>query len=193
MTRYLAIICLLLMMSLEAEAQSKFSGGLFLSPFSSYAGEPLDIEASSRYSTGALLGMALHYNLSPNWSLSSGILYESARVRYGLNGVCEDSYIVRKNNATVPLLINFRSTSKKVSPYLSAGMLVSTNKNERASIRAILGAGLSYQVDSRWSIVAQPAFTLGANSKTDGVLFPKNRQLSIQTQLLYRFSGKSDQ
>ena len=191
MKKYLPIICLLLLAYPRAQAQSKFSGGFFLSPFSSYSGSPLNIESPSRYATGALFGAAFQYSVSSKWSLASGVLYESARVKFNPDGLFSASYIIRRRNVALPLLVNFQPSSKKVSPYLSAGVLFSPSNNEwGVATRMLLAAGLSYRAGSRWLVIAQPAFTLGASSKADRAFFPTNRQLSFQTQLLYRFGAK---
>lgn len=190
MKRIVLLFGILLFMSFWAKAQSRFSGGILLAPFSSYAGEPRDYEAPSRYSIGISLGLQAQYDFTERWSLASGLWYETASVKMG-NGVFGNAYRIPQHNITIPLLLNFRPTERKVSPYFSGGTLLVSRQEERGlTAKALLSAGLSYQINPLFTLNVQPALTLGANSKSDRVVYPSNRQLSLQAQILYHFLSR---
>lgn len=193
MKRIVLLFGILLSMGFLANAQSRFSGGVLLAPFSTYAGEPRDYEAPFRYSTGISLGVQAQYDFTERWSLASGLWYETASVKMG-NGVFGNAYRIPQHNITIPLLLNFRLTERKVSPYFSGGTLLVSKPEERGLMaKALLLAGLSYQINSHFTLTVQPALALGANSKSDRLVYPSNRQLSLQAQILYHFSSRKSE
>lgn len=182
---------LLLSLGYLAEAQSRLSAGVLLAPFSSYAGDPRDVDAHFRYSTGISLGVQTHFNFTKKWSLASGFWYETSSVKTG-EGVFSAAYRTPQHNIAIPVLLNFRPTDRTVSPYLSAGTLLGSKQGERGLYaRPLFAAGLSYRINPRLTLDLQPALTLGANSKMDRMSYPTNRQLSMQAQLLYHFSTRT--
>lgn len=190
MKRTALLSWLLLSTGFLAKAQSRFSGGVLLSPFSSYAGEPRDYEAPSRYSTGISLGVQAQYDFTEKWSLASGLWYETASVKAG-DGIFSNAYRIPQRTIAIPILLNFRPAKRKVSPYFSGGTVLVTKQEERGlTAKALLAAGLSYRINPLLMLNVQPALTLGANSKSDRLVYPTNRQLSMQAQVLYHFSSR---
>lgn len=191
MKRFLCILGILIGGYLPVRSQPNVSVGPILAPFSSYAGEPRDFEASFRYGTGISMGVQAQVDLSQKWSLASGFWYETASVKAG-DGLFSGASRTKQRHVAIPLLLNFRPANRTVSPYFSAGTLLVAQQGQRMpTARALFAAGLSYRVAPRLSVNVQPALTLGANSETDRVFYPRNRQLSLQTQLLYRFSTRT--
>lgn len=191
MKRIAFLSWLLLSTGFWASAQSRLSAGLLLSPFSSYAGKPRDVDASFRYSTGVSLGVQAQFDMTKKWSLASGLWYETASVKAG-DGIFSAAYRTNQHNIAIPILLNFRPADRKVSPYFSAGTLVVTKPGERViKAKMLLAAGISYRVNPRFTIQVQPALALGSASKVDRAVYPANRQLSLQTQILYHFSTRT--
>jgi len=189
MKRILIIGGILLGGYLPVRSQPRVSVGPLLALFSSYAGEPRDFEASFRYSTGISVGLQAQYDFSKKWALASGLWYETASVKAG-DGILSATYRTNQHNIAIPLLLNFRPADRLVSPYFSAGTLLVTKQEERGlTAKALFAAGLSYQINPQLTLHVQPALTLGANSKPDRAIYPSNRQLSLQAQLLYHFSS----
>ena len=186
----LLLALLLLVSGSWAQAQSRFSAGVLLAPFSSYAGDPRDYEASFRYSTGIALGVQAQFDLTTQWSLASGLWYETASVKSGA-GIWGPAYRIPQRTIAIPMLLNFRPSERTISPYLSAGTLLVSNPEGRGlAAKALLAAGLSYRINPHLTLQVQPALTLGSNHRGDRGIYPANRQVSLQTQLLYHFSPR---
>lgn len=174
---------------IAANAQSRLAAGLTFAPYSSYNGKSLDIDVPFRYSVGVAVGAQAQFNLTSKWSLSSGLWYERASVKtgtdfYGTASVTSQRYL------TIPLWLNFRLNERKVAPYFTAGLLMTKIMAERGlTTRPHLAAGLSYRMIPELTLNLQPAFTIGANSKSESLLTSTNRQLSLQAQLLYNFGS----
>jgi len=83
MKRIFGILVILAARSLPVLSQPNVSVGPLLAPFSTYAGEPRDYEASFRYGTGISMGVQAQVGLSQKWSLASGLWYETASVKSG--------------------------------------------------------------------------------------------------------------
>ncbi|MPR37023.1 hypothetical protein [Salmonirosea aquatica] len=193
MKRILILAGVLVGGCLPVQSQPTVSMGPLLAPFSSYAGEPRQPDASFRYSTGIALGLQAQIDFTKKWSITSGFWYETASVKAG-DGIFSSAYRINQRNIAIPLLLNFRPADRKVSPYFSGGTLLVSKREEQGLIaRLLLAAGLSYRINTHLTFNVQPALTLGAPSKLDRTLYPSNRQLSLQAQLLYQFSTRTDE
>jgi hypothetical protein len=164
-------------------AQSRFSIAPLVAPFSSYAEsrkEPMQF----KYSTGLSLGAMAHYHFSPSWSLATGFWYQWANAKQQ-RGEFPAFSRDKEQYYEVPLLLNYRPTAKKVSPYFSAGILLSKRPGFYRSLvpKLQLGAGVSYQLNQRLALVVQPTLVLGSDKYSRD--YPPNRLLSLQTQLVY--------
>jgi hypothetical protein len=172
MKRFLSIMLILAARNLPVFSQPNISLGPLLAPFSTYAGEPRDYEASFRYGTGVSMGVQAQVDLSQKWSLASGFWYETASVKSG-NKIFSGASRTNQRNVAIPLLLNFRPAVRMVSPYFSAGTLLVAQQGQRMpTARALFAAGLSYRVAPRLSVNIQPALTFGANSKFDRDFYP---------------------
>jgi hypothetical protein len=201
-----------------ASAQSRFS----LAPTVSYDVQTIRYEARSnttdqtfrswsRYS-GFRAGLTGHYTVTPRWSVSLGVLYS----RLTGTGTFFNTYTyvgpgsqqpapvfqeyalkIASERIQMPVSINYTGSTGRLSPYLSAGLLVSHNYTRRVDAlsdlptQATVGAGLLYRFSPRAALIVQP--TLGYElGKPDGSPFfsyPAYRvvQAGVQTQVKVTF------
>ncbi|WP_247235976.1 outer membrane beta-barrel protein [Telluribacter sp. SYSU D00476] len=171
----------------SAWAQSRFSVAPVVAPFSSYAEARLKEPHRFQYSTGLSLGATAHYHFSPVWSLATGLWYQWAYVN-GQTGTNFELFRIKEQYLEFPLLLNYRPTARKVSPYFSAGMLLSKQPGYYRSLvsKVQLGAGVSYQLNQRLAVVVQPTLVLGSDKYARH--YPPKRLLSLQTQLVYHLA-----
>jgi hypothetical protein len=171
-------------------------------------GMPLDIRI--RQTTQIYtVGLMARYAISNQFSIATGIWRNYSS--YQLPTITtipdqaanpNDPQIIgtasHKRNYQLPVLVNFQSSAKRLSPYFSVGGLVdfpavtvfengSTGKTPNQNIRVFptIGAGIIYQLNDQFSLVAQPTFTYILPSVT--YIDYQNYQLGLQLQLMYRF------
>lgn len=143
---------------------------------------------------GSWFGLNGRYSLSQKWSASTGLWLNESRLNSGNSKT-------RAYNFSIPLMVNFQLSDKKLSPYFSVGALwnfeTTTHMNiddigpvvfksgdKTFRISPTAGAGILYNFSKHLSVVAQPTFSyiippVGFNSKT--------YQLLLHFQLMYRF------
>jgi hypothetical protein len=98
----------------------------------------------------------------------------------------------------IPLLINYRTSAKRLSPYLSAGALThvysatifegsrrSDNTVDRVHPYPTLGVGVDYRMNDNFSMVVQPTFV--CHLPYGEVISYKNYLMGLQAQLHYKF------
>lgn len=147
-----------------------------------------------------------HYALTTNWSVSTGFWYNRSSTD-GIfpfaPGSIPARYITRI--LQIPLLLNYRSSQKRLSPYFSAGALASflqptifrpesgsglddakVRFDQSVKYRAVLGAGISYQLNPHLSFIAQPLLIWNFKPSSNYTHFV-SYQLNGQTQLVYSF------
>lgn len=173
----------------SAWAQSRFSVAPVVAPFSSYSDSHKQNYLLFKYGTGLTIGANINYHFSPVWSLTTGYWYQRGKVK-GQYGDFFAFFRSREEYMNIPLLINIRPSSRKVSPYFSGGMILSKETGlyrSRMAAKTMLGAGVSYQLSPRLTVIAQPTLVLGSDrhEKEDYPSFPTKRQLSFQAQLMY--------
>lgn len=204
--------------------QSKFSVGIVAAPTFNYVntelthnlpGEngsliPVDFHSkSSGY--GYSVGVLAKYGFSSRLSVATGLLLNNVNYREptvttspDLNALPlpYDFQLYTPTSTTrslqVPLLINYRTSSKRLSPYLSAGALTtlysttifegnqgSDNTIEKIQFHPTLAAGIDYRINERFSLIVQPTFVYYLPYKK--VIVYKNYQLGSQGQVVYHF------
>lgn len=140
-------------------------------------------------------GLALRYDFTPKLDLSVGGLFNRTadhiqipRQPYG------DSGPFISKGIQVPVLISYRLTDKRLSPYFSAGALFTKSKTfTEAPIKAdgIIGIGLTYRFDPGVSLLLQPTagypLTRPASDAFYRVDNYSSYSFGIQTQLIWRF------
>lgn len=154
------------------------------------------------------IGIMGWYNFSPEWSASVGVWATHpaiSRTNIIVDGV-SSSTTYRYNHPftnlyKVPLLINYRSSPKKLSPYFSAGVsfdfkgisyvdlngngeYIAVKSGEPVVVTPLVGAGLCYQLTDRLSLLAQPTLQYDMQNRSSYTYF-HTYQLSLQTQLVW--------
>ncbi|GAB3170058.1 outer membrane beta-barrel protein [Telluribacter humicola] len=170
-------------------AQSKLSIAPTVAPFSSYSDSQKQNYLLFKYGTGLTIGANINYHFTPVWSLTTGYWYQWGKVK-GQYGDFFNFFRSQEEYMNIPLLLNMRPSSRKVSPYFSGGVILSKETGlykSRMAAKTMLGAGVSYQLSPRLTVIAQPTLVLGSDrhEKEEYPSFPAKRQLSFQAQLSY--------
>ncbi|WP_420151061.1 outer membrane beta-barrel protein [Spirosoma sp.] len=213
------LIPLLLLVNAFASAQTRFSVAITASPAYAHFNtslnllvpdgngqiQPINLSNKSS-SAGFLTGFMMHYAFTPRWSVSSGLWYNRLGAD-GINPFVPGNFPARiiSQNLQIPLLVNLRLNSRRLSPYFSLGSLANfpqstlyrsetnagTDKtsirfNTPADFRAVVGAGVSYQLAQHWSLLFQPQLVWHFQPKGDYERFIAY-QLNGHFQLMYSF------
>jgi hypothetical protein len=185
------LVLILLAASLTGEtvrAQSRFSIAPVVAPFSSYSDSYKQNYLRFKYGSGLTIGANINYHFTPVWSFTTGYWYQWSSVK-AQRGDFFTFYRSKEEYTHIPLLLNMRPSSGKVSPYFSGGILLSkqTGLDRSLVAKTLLVAGVSYQITPQLTVVAQPTLVLGSDKyeKEDYRSFPKKLQLSFQAQLMY--------
>ncbi|GAB2533948.1 porin family protein [Spirosoma aerophilum] len=161
-----------------------------------------------RWSAGYSAGVSLNYTYAPGWSVSSGVWFNELTTQQARQAMAgEGTVTLRKRVVRIPILLNYASSTHRLSPYFSFGLLTDIpvpsrvvvdrtgestqylrlELNRRPIFNLLVGAGIQYKLTSQFNLVAQPAWTykmgqLGGASTNDSSF-----ELSLQTQLAYSF------
>lgn len=154
---------------------------------------PLQEWKSESSPKGYWIGLNGRYSFSRKWSASTGLWFSESWLK--------PSNISRSHNFSIPVMVNFQTSEKKLSPYFSAGAswnLVTTSRvyvpgvgtvtfksdnNNISRILPMIGAGAVYHFAPHLSLIAQPTFSYsippsGYNSHA--------YQLSLNMQLMLK-------
>ncbi len=201
-------------------AQGRFSLSLTGGPVLSYTSARLTLNLpdgngqvvpqtfDSRSATGGYVaGLSASYAFSPKWSVTSGLWYNQFRTE-GVFPFASGSIPSRIITSTlqVPLIGNYRLTTRRLSPYVSAGVLGSFQqptvyKPEAGSgfgdtkvlfgkkgpvFHPVVGAGVWYRVSRQISLMVQPTLVWSLRPAGTYERFV-SYQLNGQAQLMYVF------
>ena len=189
-----------------AFGQSKFAFSATVAPFYGHsvnkAMVPID-DGSGNYTyqewksevspKGYWIGLNGRYSFSHKWSASTGLWF-------GHSSLKTSNSSSRSHFFTIPVIANFQTSEKKLSPYFSAGGLWNFGTTSRVNIPDIgtvifksdhntlrispmVGAGIIYHFAQRLSLIAQPTFSYsippsGVNTRA--------YQLSLNLQLMLK-------
>ncbi|WP_461069006.1 hypothetical protein [Spirosoma horti] len=179
-------------------------------PFSTDPAFPTTSIASRSHTIGYSFGLMGHYGFSAKWSVSTGIWATSILSTKGDFNVNDDNSTISIHNPhpfqygyRIPVLLNYRWTDKRVSPYLSVGTSANFRSTsyiylngqevpikEGKAIRKgplMVGAGAIFQVRERTSLVVQPMLEYSLNAKPDNYDYSRSYSLSVQAQFRYQF------
>lgn len=196
--------------------QSKFSFSASAAPFYSHlnakstfvvpyvTGPLITTELTSEtISKGYWIGLNGRYSFSSKWSFSTGFwLNESWQnvPEITLNpAIPYYTGRARSHNFTIPVMFNFQTSERKLSPYFSAGALWNFNttsrinissletsavfKSDKSQITPMVGAGVIYNFAKHLSVIAQPTFDYAfPSSGLDSHAY----RLSFNVQLMYK-------
>ncbi len=167
---------------------------------------PLDL-ASRSTGRGYTIGLLGRYALQPKWSVSTGIWmsYNQTDVPTFETSMPVDHSPfgrTRSRHYQVPIMVNFQSSARRLSPYFSVGTLFSfrsptylnigngqeirleTDKH-RVTIVPTVGVGAIYRMSNHLSLSVQPTFNYYLPQGTYSSYF--SGRASLQTQLFYTF------
>lgn len=110
---------------LNAQAQGRFSFsptlwfdyGTYAYQFRPvYSANDTRVQSGNAYSTS--LGLTARYHIHPKWDVSVGVLYNDEHQQEG-------GQQFSKSYVRLPILVNYRSSDKRLSPYFSLGASLS--------------------------------------------------------------------
>ena len=154
------------------------------------------------------IGLMGWYNFSPKWSVSTGVFANHAItsttkfIQNGQEGVINYRYNHPFSHTfKTPLQLNFRPSPKQLSPYFSLGTTFDFRGTSYVDIfgngeyvpvkfgkavvaTPLLGAGISYQINNRLSLIAQPTIQYNLQDHSTYNYYHAY-QLSLQTHLVW--------
>lgn len=132
-------------------------------------------------------GLTARYHIDSSWDVSAGLLYNLESQKAG--GIPVLSKYVR-----LPVLVNYRPSAKRLSPYMSLGASFSNqtrfpfaNKRD-IKTNALVGLGAYYDLTPKLSLLVQPTISfLVSRPEAQDVSFGKYYfyQVGLQTQLVW--------
>ncbi|AUD04095.1 porin family protein [Spirosoma pollinicola] len=194
---------LILMLNAPSVAQSRFSLApaywFNYNPYSSkttytYNGSPTQILASG-HSIISSFGLTARYRFNPRWDVSVGALYyrDANHNKSPLGPYGELAPFISKG-WQLPLLVNFRLTDRRLSPYFSTGIIFARSNTFTArpvTTDGIVGVGLIYRFDAGLSLLVQPTASYGFYRPSSDAVYTLTQyssySLGLQTQLIWSF------
>ncbi|QMW04556.1 hypothetical protein [Spirosoma foliorum] len=161
------------------------------------------------HSVGYSFGVMGRYDFSAKWSVSTGLWVThslSSSIDVNENGSSFTLTYPYSHPFTfaykIPLLINYRPLTTRLSPYLSAGATgdirsktyailgdgqeIPVSFGKAMVVTPLLGLGGSYRFNDRISLIVQPTIQYDVQSRPS-YEYSHTYQLSLQTQLMYHF------
>ncbi|QJD80805.1 outer membrane beta-barrel protein [Spirosoma rhododendri] len=214
-------VIMVLLSAYSGFAQGKFSLSVSGAPTYSYLkakqtfllpgnsnGNIIPVDVSSRITgRGYTVGVMGKYEFVPRWSVSTGVWMSYTRTdmpSVETNTPSVDFIVgqTRGRNVQVPVLVNFQSSTRRLSPYFSAGALLSfrsTNylnigndqeiriKTGKHAVTVVptVGVGAIYRMSNHLSLAVQPTFNYYLPQGTYSSYF--SGRASLQTQVFYTF------
>lgn len=196
-------------LSLSIAPDYHYTNTHFTSTFSTInGGTPIDVRIRTTGQSYSV-GLMARYAVSNQFSIATGIwrTYSNNQLPTiatipDLSANPNDPQIIgiatHKRNYQIPVLVNFQSAMKRLSPYFSVGGLVNfpsitvfedgskgKTPNQNVRVYPTIGVGIIYRIRDRFSLTAQPTFTYILPNGT--FINYLNYQLGLQTQLMYHF------
>lgn len=161
-----------------------------------------------RWATGYSAGLSVLYAYAPGWSVSSGLWYQQLTTRQARQTISgEGTTTIHNRVVRLPLLLNYASSTKRLSPYFSFGLLtdipmtsrvVVTRSGEstqylklesstRPILHLLVGIGGQYQLSKRYTLMVQPVWTYKFGQIGGASTYNSSFEVSLLTQLAYTF------
>lgn len=161
-----------------------------------------------RWSSGYSAGISVLYNYAPGWSVSSGIWFQQLSLRQTRQPVAGPGSVSLHNRVIrFPLLLNYYSSTQRLSPYFSLGVFVDLPITSRVVVtrdgestqylrlkptprpifHGFVGIGVRYKLNDRYTLMAQPAWVYKFGQLGGATTYDTSFELSILTQLAYTF------
>lgn len=167
-----------------------------------------DVQINKVHGFAYSIGLLGTYKLSPKWSASAGVWavhFFATTQHYSVN---QFQYDFKYRNGRIfqyayrlPFMINFQPSTRRLSPYLSAGASLNFRSlgfidvsgvdepgkfGKSTSFTPILGLGISYRLPKNLTFIAQPMCQYNLQSHPPYTYYHLY-QVSLQTQLRYHF------
>lgn len=121
---------------------------------SSFNGSNTKFQASG-HSLVSSFGLAVRYHFTPQWDLSvAGLYYKNTNYIKSPQGPYGESAPFPSEGWQLPVLVSYRLTDRRLSPYFSIGATLTKSKTfTEAPIKTdgVVGVGLNYRSDSGFS------------------------------------------
>ncbi|WP_461102792.1 outer membrane beta-barrel protein [Spirosoma koreense] len=141
------------------------------------------------------VGLTLRYRFTPHWDVSLGGFYyrDTNHIKTPQSPYNESTSFTSKG-WQLPVMINYRLTEHRLSPYFSAGAIFSksTTFTERPlTTDGVVGVGIIYRINSDLLLLLQPtaSYSFYRPASDDFYSFTRysSYSLGIQTQLIWYF------
>ena len=148
------------------------------------------------------------YTYAPGWSFSSVIWYQQLTTRQARQTAAgEGTTTVHDRVVRIPLLLNYASSTKRLSPYFSFGLLTDIpipsrvvvtrmgqstqylrlDNSHRPIFHLLVGAGAQYQLNRRYTLMTQPVWTYKFGQLGGANTYDSSFEVSLLTQIAYSF------
>lgn len=158
-----------------------------------FSGLPSQSEGTGR-TTVSSVGLTASYHFTSQWNLSLGVLYSRNTIHIqSPQGPFGESPSFTSKGVRIPALLNYRLTTRQLSPYVSAGAIFTKDNTYEDAIKTdgMIGVGLDYRFSSALSLLLQPNAIYSFSSPINGSSYHltnyRSYTLGIQTQLIWHF------
>lgn len=170
--------------------------------------EPVFLDGG-HWATGYGAGLSILYTYAPGWSISSGLAYQQTTIRQARQPLAGEGTVTFQSRfLRVPLQLNYASSTRRLSPYFSLGLLtdfpitsrmVVTRVGEstqylrhdplitRPIFQGLLGAGFRYKLGERCMGMVQPIWTYSFGQFGMARFHDTSYAFSLLTQIAYQF------
>lgn len=139
-------------------------------------------------------GLTARYHFTPKWDVSVGLLYNWNSSHLTESPDIYDSSPIRSEAIQVPILVSYRLTAHRLSPYFSGGAFLVKSKTFTTApikVNGLLGVGLDYRIGSGLSVLVQATASYLFYKPADDPYFQFSNydsySLGVQTQLIWHF------
>lgn len=141
------------------------------------------------------VGLTARYHFTKQWDLSVGVLYSriTNHIQSPQNPYGEFSSFTSKG-VRIPVLVGYRLTTHRLSPYVSAGAFFTKNiifDEAPINTDGVVGIGVDYRFNTTLSLLLQPTAGYSFTSPTNNTNFQftnyTSYNLGLQTQLIWHF------
>ncbi len=161
-----------------------------------------------RWASGYSAGVSAIYTYAPGWSVSSGIWYQQLTTRQSRQPAAGEGNVTVFNRfVRLPLLLTYCSSTKRLTPCFSFGALTDLpipsrvvvergsdptqylrlETYKRPIFHLLLGAGVQYQLNRHYTLIAQPTWTYKFGQLGGASFNDPSFGFSLLTQVAYVF------
>ena len=149
----------------------------------------------SGYDIVSSAGLVGRYHFTPQWDASIGVFYyrNTSHIKSPQGPYGETSPFTTKG-WQLPVLVSYRLTDHRLSPYFSAGATFTKSNTYTArpiTTDGVVGVGLHYRFDSGLSLLLQPTASYSFYRPASDAYYTftqySSYSLGLQTQLIWRF------